>query len=86
MPNEDYLDWTLYVNDVALPFSEAKFCCGYKWRWYGLDIEELNAGWEEGKLYKMRIVEDMRADREAQVLGPPLYPEAADLTSSRASD
>ena len=41
MPNEDYLDWTLYIKtgatgggtlETALPFSEAKFCCGRHWR------------------------------------------------------
>ena len=83
MPNEDYLDWTLYISasndgdalEAALPFSEAKFCCDSKWRWYGLDLEELNAAWSEGKLYKLRIVEDPRADRVAEALGPPLYLE-----------
>ena len=85
MPNEDYLDWTLHIRasangdtlEAALPFSEAKFCCGSKWRWYGLDLDELNAAWEPGKLYKLRIVEDPRADRVAEALGPPLYLEVA---------
>ena len=84
MPNEDYLDWTLYIKtgatgggtlEAALPFNEAKFCCGRHWRWYGLDLEELNAAWSEGKLYKLRIVEDPRADRVAEALGPPLHLE-----------
>ena len=81
MPNEDYLDWTLYVSaevdgetlEAELPFSEGKFCCDSKWRWYGLDLEKLNLAWEEGKLYRLRIVEDPRAEREPAVLGPPLY-------------
>ena len=89
MPNEDYLDWTLYIKtgatgggtlEAALPFNEAKFCCGRHWRWYGLDLEELNAAWSEGKLYKLRIVEDPRADRVGEALGPPLYLEVTGLT------
>ena len=84
MPNEDYLDWTLYIStnqggatlEAKLPFNEAKFCCGHKWRWYGLDLYELNEAWAAGKEYKLRIVEDPRADRTPEVLGPPLYLEA----------
>ena len=84
MPNQDYLDWTLYIStnqdgatlEAKLPFNEAKFCCGHKWRWYGLDLYELNYAWAEGKEYKLRIVEDPRADRTPEVMGPPLYLEA----------
>ena len=84
MPNQDYLDWTLYIStnqdgatlEAKLPFNEAKFCCGHKWRWHGLDLYELNYAWAEGKEYKLRIVEDPRADRTPEVLGPPLYLEA----------
>ena len=84
MPNQDYLDWTLYIStnqdgntlEAKLPFNEAKFCCGHKWRWYGLDLYELNEAWAAGKEYKLRIVQDLRADRTPEVLGPPLYLEA----------
>ena len=84
MPNQDYLDWTLYIStnqdgatlEAKLPFNEAKFCCGHKWRWYGLDLYELNDAWAAGKEYQLRIVEDPRADRTPEVLGPPLYLEA----------
>ena len=84
MPNQDYLDWTLYIStnqdgatlEAKLPFNEAKFCCGHKWRWYGLDLYELNYAWAAGKEYTLRIVEDPRADRTPEVLGPPLYLEA----------
>ena len=81
MPNEDYLDWTLILSaevdgemlEAALPFNEAKFCCDSSWRWYGLDVDNLNGAWEQGKLYSLRIVEDPRADRAPAVSGPPLY-------------
>ena len=84
MPNQDHLDWTLYIStnqdgatlEAKLPFNEAKFCCGHKWRWYGLDLYKLNEAWAVGKEYQLRIVEDPRADRTPEVLGPPLYLEA----------
>ena len=84
MPNQDYLDWTLYIStdqdgatlEAKLPFNEAKSCCGHKWRWYGLDLYKLNEAWAAGKEYKLRIVEDPRADRTPEALGPPLYLEA----------
>ena len=84
MPNQDYLDWTLYISanqggatlEAKLPFNEAKFCCGHKWRWYGLDLYALNDAWAAGKEYQLRIVEDPPADRTPEVLGPPLYLEA----------
>ena len=84
MPNQDYLDWTLYIStnqdgatlEAKLPFNEAKFCCGHKWRWHGLDLYELNYAWAVGKEYQLRIVEDPRADRTPEVMGPPLYLEA----------
>ena len=85
MPNADYLDWTLHIRtekdgetlEAALPFNEAKFCCGVKWRWYGLDLDGLNAAWDTDQLYRLRIVEDPRADRQPQSLGPPLHLEVA---------
>ena len=88
MPNEDHLDWTLHISagndgetlEAALPFNEAKFCCGRKWRSYGLDLDELNAAWEPDKLYRLRIVEDPRADRVAEAPGAPLYLEVTGST------
>ena len=92
MPNEDYLDWTLYIStdndgievEAELPFNAAKVCCGSSWIWYGLDLDELNAAWEPGKLYTFRIVEDPRADRVAEVPGPPLYLEVAGVNQRTA--
>ena len=92
MPNQDYLDWTLYIStnqdgatlEAKLPFNEAKFCCGHKWRWYGLDLYALNYAWAAGKEYQLRIVEDPRADRTPEVLGPPLYLEALGVNRGSA--
>ncbi len=85
LPNEDYKNWTLYVStqvdgetlEAMLPLSDAKFCCDHKFRYYGLDLDQLNAAWETGKVYQLRIVEDVLSDRPTAVPGPPLYVEAS---------
>ena len=84
VPNQDYLDWTLYIStgtgndmlEAKLPLNEAKFSSGHSWRWHGLDLYELNLAWAAGKEYKLRIAVDLRADRTPEVLGAPLYLEA----------
>ena len=81
MPDQDYLDWTLYIStgtgddfvEARLPLNEAKFCCGHSWRWHGLDLYHLNDAWTATKEYRLRIVRDLPADRTPEVLGPPLY-------------
>ena len=81
MPNKDYLDWTLYIStgtgddfvEARLPLNEAKFCCGHSWRWHGLDLYHLNDAWTATKEYRLRIVQDLLADRTPEVLGPPLH-------------
>ena len=92
MPNSDYLDWTLHVSTqkdgttlaAALPFSDAKFCCGTHWTWYGGDLDEMNSAWETGKLYTLSIVRDPRADRQPQPPGPPLYLQVSGVNRTSA--
>ena len=82
VPNKDDLDdWTLYIStgtgddfvEARLPLDEAKFCCGHLWRWHGLDLYHLNDAWTATKEYRLRIVQDLSADRTPEVLGPPLH-------------
>ena len=81
VPNQDYLDWTLYIStgtgddlvEARLPLNEAKFCCGHSWRWHGLDLYHLNDAWTATKEYRLRIAQDLPADRTPEVLGPPLH-------------
>ena len=80
-PNDDWLDWTLHVSTVsdgetltaALRFSEGRKLAGAWWRWSGGDIDDLRRAWKPGQLYKLRLVEDPRAQRTSQPLNPPLY-------------
>ena len=80
-PNDDWLDWTLDVSTVsdgktltaALRFSKARKLFGAWWRWSGRDIDDLRRAWKPGQLYKLRLVEDPRAQRTPQPLNPPLY-------------
>ena len=78
---EHYLDWTLYVNGVELPFSEAKTYWADldSWRilfvWYGREFHDLYPPGEQGTgttLY-LSIAETPLADRTPKVTGPPLY-------------
>ena len=78
---EHYLDWTLYVNGVELPFSEAKTYWADldNWRilfkWYGREFHELFPPGEQGAgttIY-LSIAETPLADRTPKVTGPPLY-------------
>ena len=78
---EHYLDWTLYVNGVELPFSEAKTYWADldNWRilfkWYGREFHELYPPGEQGAgttIY-LSIAETPLADRTPKVTGPPLY-------------
>ena len=79
---EHYLDWTLYVNGVELPFSEAKTVWAdlpgnwsILFRWYGREFHDLFPPGEQGAgttLY-LSIAETPLADRTPRVTGPPLY-------------
>ena len=79
---EHYLDWTLYLNGVELPFSEAKTYWADlpgNWRilfvWYGREFHDLYPPGEQGAgttLY-LSIAETPLADRTPKVTGPPLY-------------
>ena len=79
---EHHLDWTLYVNGVELPFSEAKTVWADlpgNWRilfkWYGREFHDLFPPGEQGAgttLY-LSIAETPLADRTPKVTGPPLY-------------
>ena len=89
---EHYLDWTLEVNGVELPFGEAKRVwadlAGH-WRilfkWYGREFHDLFPQGEDGTgatLY-LSVKETLRADQTPKVLSPPLYPT---LTPAASED
>ena len=77
-----YLDWTLYVNGVELPFSEAKTVWADlpgNWRilfnWYGREFHDLFPPGEQGAgttLY-LSIKETLLADRSPKAPSLPLH-------------
>ena len=79
---EHYLDWTLYVNDVELPFSQAKTVWAKlpsNWRirfyWYGNEFHGLFPPGEQGAgttLY-LSIAETPLDDQTPKPPGPPLH-------------
>ena len=75
---EHYLDWTLYVNGVELPFSEAKTYWAdidiwvIDFGWYGREFHDLYPQGNSTTLY-LSIAETPLADRTPKVTGPPLY-------------
>ena len=79
---EHYLDWTLYVNGIELPFGQAKRVWDDipgNWRilfkWYGREFHELFPPGDLGTgatLY-LSIKETPLADQTPTVTGPPLH-------------
>ena len=79
---EHYLDWTLYVNGVELPFGQAKRVWDDipgNWRilfkWYGREFHELfpPGGQGTGATLYLSIKETPLADQTPTVTGPPLH-------------
>ena len=77
-----YLDWTLYVNGVELPFSQAKrvwddipWNWGILFKWYGREFHELfpPGGQGTGATLYLSIKETPLADQTPTVTGPPLH-------------
>ena len=79
---EHYLDWTLYVNGVELPFSQAKRVrddipgnWGILFKWYGREFHELFPPGDLGTgatLY-LSIKETPRDTQTPKAPGPPLH-------------
>ena len=79
---EHYLDWTLYVNGVELPFSQAKRVrddipgnWGILFKWYGREFHELFPPGDLGTgatLY-LSIKETPRDSQTPKAPGPPLH-------------
>ena len=79
---EHYLDWTLYVNGIELPFGQAKRVWDdipgnwrIRFKWYGREFHELFPPGDLGTgatLY-LSIKETPLADQTPTVTGPPLH-------------
>ena len=78
-PSRDHhRDWTLYVDDVTLPLSQAAGS-GF-FQWYGAGIQNLFADWTPSTVNRIGIMETPFADQpQAVVPGVPGLPRAHGL-------
>ena len=68
---DHYRDWTLYIDDVTLPLSQAARH-GNEFRWYGAGIQKLFADWTSSTTNRVGIMETPFADQpQAVVPGVP---------------
>ena len=75
---DNYRDWTLYVDDVTLPLSQAAGS-GF-FQWYGAGIQNLFADWTPSTVNRIGIMETPFADQpQAVVPGVPGLPRAHGL-------
>ncbi len=58
-------DWTLYVDGIALPFTDAAGGngSGTKFIWHHPELQNLFANWTDGDTYEIMIAEDPVDDR-----------------------
>ncbi len=92
MPNDDWKDFTLKISaviggettEIELPFSDARLVGTNIWVWFGSDLHDLATSWTAPQEYEIRVVSDLRSEREASPLGPPLYMRTEAVAASHA--
>ena len=85
-PSPDhYRDWTLYIDDVTLPLSQA-VQNWHEFRWYGAGIQNLFADWTPSTTNRIGIMRTPFADQpQAVVPGVPRLVDADRFGSSAIS-
>ena len=85
-PSPDhYRDWTLYIDDVTLPLSQA-LQNWHEFRWYGAGIQNLFADWTPSTTNRIGIMRTPFADQpQAVVPGVPRLVDADWFGSSAIS-
>ena len=85
-PSPDhYRDWTLYIDDVTLPLSQA-LQNWHEFRWYGAGIQNLFADWTPSTTNRIGIMRTPFADQpQAVVPGVPRLVDADSFGSSAIS-
>ena len=71
-------DWTLYVDGIALPFTDAMAGngSGNSFIWHHPKLQDLYANWTDGTTYEIMIVEDPVSERPeppSTIPSPPRY-------------
>ena len=70
---DHYLDWTLYLDDIRLPFREARTMGDRSFTWEGRQFQNLYLAWTSSTTHRIRIVETPLS-REAPVRVAPQMP------------
>ena len=85
-PSRDhYRNWTLYIDDVTLPLSQA-VRYWHEFRWYGAGIQNLFADWTPSTTNRIGIMRTPFADQpQAVVPGVPRLVDADSFGSSAIS-
>ncbi len=87
IPSRDhYRDWTLYIDDVTLPLSQAHWGGLNAFLWDGAGIQNLFADWTPSTINRIGIMETPFADQpQAVVPGVPGLPRAHGLGGARSA-
>ena len=69
-------DWTLYVDGIALPFTDAMTGngSGNRFIWYHPKLQDLYADWTDGNTYQIMIAEDPVSERPEPPVTVPMAP------------
>ena len=69
-------DWTLYIDGIALPFTDALDGnqSGNRFIWHHPKLQDLYADWTDGDTYEVMIVEDPVSERPEPPVTTPTAP------------
>ena len=69
-------DWTLYIDGIALPFTDAMAGnqSGNRFIWHHPKLQDLYADWTDGNTYEIMIVEDPVSERPDPPVTVPMAP------------
>ena len=69
-------DWTLYIDGMALPFTDAMVGnqSGNSFIWYHPELQDLYSNWTDGDSYEIMIAEDPASERPEPPATAPMAP------------
>ena len=84
--DQDYLrDWTLYIDGIALPFTEIVGRTSGTFFWHHPKLQDLYANWTDGDTYEIMIVEDPVSERPEPPVTIPMAPKYLRITPGDGS-
>ena len=69
-----YRDWTLYIDGIALPFTDMVGKTTGTFIWHRPELQDIYAGWTDGNLYEIMIAEDPVSERPGPAVTTPMAP------------